>query len=123
MFILLLSHALVELPKRLYHLSAIGVRSKLYCHELGAAAAELELEEPQWASWSSLPSTRPEDSAPSACLAPPPSLRPWAHVQGGISKTAVAVTAKITDPYRRRPRHERPVGLGRCRWADSELRP
>ena len=69
MFILLLSHALVELPKRLYHLSAIGVRSKLYCHELGAAAAELELEEPQWASWSSLPSTRPEDSAPSACLA------------------------------------------------------
>ena len=35
----------------------------------------------------------------------------------------MAVTAKITDPYRRRPRHELPVGLGRCRQADSELQP
>ena len=52
-----------------------------------------------------------------------PSLRPWSHVEGSISKTALAVTAKITDPYRRRPRHERPVGLGRCRQADSEFRP
>ena len=48
MFILLLAHALVELPKRLYHLSSIKVRSKLYYHELGAAASELEREHQEW---------------------------------------------------------------------------
>jgi len=48
MFILLLAHALVELPKRLYHLSSIKVRSKLYFHELGAAASELEREQQEW---------------------------------------------------------------------------
>ena len=48
MFLLLLSHALVELPKRLYHLSSMKMRFKLYCYELGAAAAELQAEEPLW---------------------------------------------------------------------------
>jgi hypothetical protein len=54
---------------------------------------------------------------------PAPACDPWSHVQGSISKTALAVTAKIPDPYRRRPRHERPVGLGRCRQADCVFRP
>lgn len=48
MFLLLLAHALVELPKRLYHLSSMKMRFKLYCYELGAAAAELQAEELLW---------------------------------------------------------------------------